>query len=61
MATRLLDNGEAYLSADDKRFVRLSDTPMHISSDTGAAMPPLLVTLLLALAVIGLATVAFMI
>ncbi|MBX7250241.1 MAG: hypothetical protein K1X35_14500 [Caulobacteraceae bacterium] len=61
MATRFIDTGEAYLSADEKRFARVVDVPLQIASGGAGAGPSPIVTVLLALAVAGLAVLALMI
>jgi len=59
MATRLLDNGEAYMSAADKGFARVADMPVHIGHEEEFSLSPNLVSIALAIAVIALAVFAF--
>lgn len=59
MATRLLDNGEAYMSAADKGFARVADLPVHIGREEEFSLSPNLISIGLAIVIFALAVFAF--
>lgn len=60
MATHILDTGEAFLSADDKRFARVELVHQPIEHDPGAfRLAPALAGAVVTVAIAGLTLAAF--
>lgn len=59
MATHILDTGEAYLSADEKRFARVASIRQHIDRDPAFRLAPALAGMILAIAIAGASLAAF--
>jgi hypothetical protein len=59
MTTHILDTGEAYLSAEDKRFARVAFIPTHIHRRTSFILTPTMAGVLMGLAMVALTIAAF--
>lgn len=59
MTTHIHNTGEAFLSADDKRFARVAFTPVQIAHDDRGHLPPAILGAIVTVAAFALTLWAF--